>query len=49
MDKIYTITKKVAKHGRQAVLVIPKLLEQDLGPGTVVRVTFEVIELGGGE
>ncbi len=39
----YTITKKIAKHGSQAVLVIPKVLQNDLCPNTVVEVTFKVI------
>ncbi|MFH1408769.1 MAG: hypothetical protein ABIH34_02590 [Nanoarchaeota archaeon] len=42
----HIITKKVAKHGSQAILVIPRLLEKDLKPGTVVRVTFDVLEVG---
>ena len=40
----YVITKKIAKHGKQAVLVIPTVLQQKLKPGTVVKVDFEVVE-----
>jgi len=47
-QKTFTITKKVAKHGRQAVLVIPRLLDQELSPGTIVRVTFDVLNMKGG-
>jgi hypothetical protein len=47
-NEIYTITKKVAKHGHQAIVVVPKLLEQALAPGTIVKVTFEILEMKGG-
>ncbi len=44
-----TITKKVAKHGSQAIVVIPRLLEKQLSPGTIVQITFKVIrEMKGG-
>jgi len=42
--KQFTITKKVAKHGSQAIVVVPKLLEQKLSPGTIVKITFEILE-----
>jgi len=45
-QKQFTITKKIAKHGSQAIIVVPRLLEQELSPGTIVQVTLEVI---GGE
>ncbi|MFH1802043.1 MAG: hypothetical protein ABH864_01170 [archaeon] len=48
-QKQFTITKRIAKHGRQAIVVIPKLLEQELSPGTVVETTFRVIEVKGGQ
>lgn len=40
----FTITKKIAKHGNQAVICIPKLLETQLKPGTIAEITIEVIE-----
>ena len=40
----FTITKKIAKHGKQAILVIPKILENKLKPGTIVKVTMDVID-----
>ena len=43
MQKSFTITKKVAKHGSQAIIVVPKVLEQELKPGTVVKVTMDII------
>jgi hypothetical protein len=42
--KQYIITKRIAKHGSQAIIVIPRLLENDLKPGTVAKVTIDVLE-----
>lgn len=39
----YFLTKRIAKHGRQAVIVIPKLLEKNLKPGTIVNLYIDVI------
>ncbi len=41
MEK-YTITKKIAKHGRQAVIIVPTLLQQRFSPGTIVEITLEI-------
>ena len=43
-DKQFTITKRIAKHGRQSIIVIPRLLENELKPGTVAKVTIDVIK-----
>lgn len=49
-SKRYVVTKKIAKHGSQAIIVIPRILEESLKPGTVVQVTLDVIsENKGGE
>jgi hypothetical protein len=40
----FTITKRIAKHGSQAIIVIPKILEHELKPGTVVKLDINVIE-----
>ena len=42
--KQYVITKKIAKHGKQAIIVIPKLLEAELKPSTVVKLTIDVVK-----
>lgn len=42
--KQYTITKKVAKHGKQAIIVIPKVLEQELKPGTIVEMKINILK-----
>jgi len=42
--KQFVITKKVAKHGRQAIIVIPKILELELRPNTIVKLTIDVVK-----
>ena len=42
--KSFVITKKIAKHGSQAIVVIPRLLESELKPGTVVKMTLDILE-----
>jgi len=44
MTTQFIITKKVAKHGKQAVITIPKLLEEHLKPGTIVELKIEILE-----
>ncbi|MBU1005825.1 MAG: hypothetical protein KJ561_08385 [Nanoarchaeota archaeon] len=39
----YTITKKIAKHGSQSIIIIPRLLEKDLKPGTIAKVTIDIL------
>ena len=41
--KSYVITKRIAKHGNQAIIVLPSLLKYELKPKTIVKVTLEVI------
>lgn len=41
----FTLTKQVAKHGSQAVIVIPKMLQDVLKPKTLVEVKIKVLEL----
>lgn len=40
----FTITKKIAKHGSQAIIVIPRILEKRLKPGTIVKIDIDVLE-----
>lgn len=44
MTKQFTITKRIAKHGSQAIIVIPKLIEEMLKPGTIVEIKIEILE-----
>jgi len=41
--KKFVITKKIAKHGSQAIIVIPRILEEQLKPGTIAEVTIDVL------
>ncbi len=41
--KQFTITKKIAKHGTQSIIVIPRMLESELRPKTIVKITIDVI------
>ncbi|HLC31981.1 MAG TPA: hypothetical protein VJK51_04915 [Candidatus Nanoarchaeia archaeon] len=40
----YVITKKIAKHGRQAVIVVPKVLQEKIPPGTLAQITIDILE-----
>lgn len=42
----YTLTKKIAKHGNQAVIVIPSILNRKLKPQMLVRVQIDVLDDG---
>lgn len=42
--KQLTITKRIAKHGRQSIIVVPKLLETTLKPGTIVELNITIVE-----
>jgi len=45
MNNKFIITKKIAKHGKQAIITIPKLLEEHLKPGTIVELKIEVLNI----
>ena len=42
--KNFIITKRIAKHGRQSVIVITKILEEQLRAGTIAQLTIDVLE-----
>jgi hypothetical protein len=42
-NKKFSITKKIAKHGSQSIIVVPRILEGHLKPGTIVQLHIEVI------
>ena len=44
MTKSYTITKKIAKHGNNAVIVIPSFLKDELKPKTIVEVKIKIVK-----
>jgi len=40
----FVITKKIAKHGSQAVIVVPKVLQEELKPQTLVKLSIEILK-----
>jgi hypothetical protein len=42
--KEFTIRKKIANHDKNTIIVIPKLLQQDLKPKTIVELNIKVLE-----
>lgn len=42
--KQFVIVKKIAKHGKQSVIVVPKILQDHLKPGMITQLTIEVLE-----
>lgn len=43
-EKQFIITKKIAKHGKPVIIIVPRILEQHLKPGTVAELTIKVID-----
>ena len=43
-NKKFTIRKRIAKHGKNSIIVIPKLLQGELRPKTIVELNIEVLE-----
>ena len=44
MLKSFTLIKKIAKHGKQAIIVVPKILQGYLKPDTIVEIKIKVLE-----
>lgn len=42
-NKQFKITKKIAKHGNQSIIVIPRILEASLKPGTIVQLDINIL------
>ena len=42
--KQFVLTKRIAKHGSQSIIIIPRILEEDLKPGTIVKLTVDVVK-----
>jgi len=43
----FTIIKRIAKHGSQSIIVIPKMLEAMLPPGTITQLNIEILQNSG--
>lgn len=41
--KQFIITRKIAKHGSQNIITVPKMLQHELKPKTMVKLTIDVI------
>jgi len=41
----FTITKKLAKHGSQSIIVIPKYLQEFLKQGSLVEIKIKLLEV----
>ena len=40
----FTITKRIAKHGEQSIIIVPALLKDKLLPGMIAEITIEVLD-----
>ncbi|MBI2130023.1 hypothetical protein HYU07_07395 [Candidatus Woesearchaeota archaeon] len=45
-NKQFVLTKRIAKHGRQNIIVIPSFLQDELKPKTIVKLTIDVVREG---
>jgi hypothetical protein len=43
-NKQFTITKRIAKHGSQAIICIPNILKDKLKPGTLTEIRIEILK-----
>jgi len=46
VQKQFVITKRIAKHGKQSVIVVPAILRDHLKPGTIAKLTIDILEDG---
>jgi len=44
MSQQFIITKKIAKHGNQAIICIPEVLKNRLRPGLLVEIKIDIIK-----
>ena len=40
----FIITKKIAKHGNQSIIVIPSILKEKILVGMLARITIDLLE-----
>ena len=43
MTNRFTLTKKIAKHGNQAIIIIPKILQNQLKPNTIIEMKIRIL------
>ncbi|MBS3073400.1 hypothetical protein J4465_01210 [Candidatus Pacearchaeota archaeon] len=44
MTNRFTLTKKIAKHGNQAIIIIPKILQNQLKPNTIIEMKIKILD-----
>ena len=44
--KSYNLVKRIAKHGRQSVIVVPAILQKELPAGSIVQLKIDVLREG---
>lgn len=44
-NKEFTIRKKIASQGKNSIIVIPKLLKEELRPKTVVEINIKILDV----
>lgn len=44
MSKKFTITKKIAKHGKQAIIIVPSALKDRIKPKMLAKITIDVLD-----
>lgn len=42
--KQFILTKRIAKHGSQSIIVIPRMIEDELKPRTIVKLTIDILK-----
>ena len=47
MTKTFTLTKRISKHGNQAIIVIPRILQDELKPKTIVEIKINILREAG--
>jgi len=40
----YTITKRIAKHGKESIILIPAMLREEIPAGSLAKVTIQIIK-----
>lgn len=43
-QKTFILTKKIARHGNQSAILIPKFLQHALKPKTIVEIRINIIK-----
>jgi len=40
----YTITKRIAKHGNDAMILVPAMLREEIPVGSLAKITIQIIK-----